>query len=194
MASSFRLTVTLEFASGPSRDMTLDPRTVYDVSGANGVFTLDQSGGRVTVVATSILGMGELRVGFSNQAYENVTAAIVVRVVGFGSLSVEATPFPAYTGSALMPVTTMAPINGSVPLLYQSVVLATTLRLSDGHAIPLGNGAVMFEALESDAVGASAASSVSLDNAGGIVTGQREGKAFVFASFGGERSADAAIS
>ena len=97
-ATSANLVVTLAFETGPSRAMTLDPRTVYDDSAANGVYSLSVSGSAVRVIAESP-GTALLRVGFSNVAYENVSTEVTVTVTASDRLTLVANPTPAYTGS-----------------------------------------------------------------------------------------------
>lgn len=161
------------FYPGRSVDVSKDNRTVFDLSEANGLFSV-QSGsqGQPQLVTNSSAvagGTGTLIVRFQ---HENVSSRISVTVAVFEELQVWAMPFPAYGGSSSVRVQQLSRILGTQPELRQQAVLGVQMVLSSGAPIGLGsNGNVAVQVLVNGS-----------SDASNTTQAQRQGNSFVVAS------------
>jgi hypothetical protein len=134
------LAVTLEYPGSSEVDATADTRTSYRIVVGSTLAQLNLSdSGRPRLVALNASGgVVQVEVTFS---HENVSARVNVTVVRALDLEVQASPFPSYSNSDRVQVTTLAPLGGSNPVLYQECVVRATLVLSDGTRTDVSNQA-----------------------------------------------------
>jgi len=125
------LRVRLEFPGSVFQTMTLDNRTVYDSSQANGLFRVEEQSGIPTIVTNASAGCnsgtGILTLSFQHVA---VSASITIEIVCAASVSVTAHPFPAFSGSGSMTASTLAPF--ALSGVHQQAQLNTLLLFTDG--------------------------------------------------------------
>ena len=114
----------------PNRDMTLDNRTRFDLSGANNLFTVQTIGGYPTIVPNQTAtsgGIGIVRVYWTSGAA--VSATLTIQIVWALFVTLSASPYPTFAGSTAMVATQLAPYANTG--VYQQAVMAVTLTLSD---------------------------------------------------------------
>lgn len=130
-ATSVQLGVTLTFSGPTVRTMTSDPRTLYTITagaslasvsstGLVSIFANATSGGVVTVTATFP----------TYSSASSMSASQSFTVVRLSSLSVTASPFPSFSGSTSLNVTTLRLVHCTSS--YQRATPKLVATLSDG--------------------------------------------------------------
>lgn len=178
----------LAYYPGYSRDLTVDPRTVFAYNTSLytvGACTSEGNIGFVCVAALlGVAGTDQLTVAFT---HESVTAVVDVVVVRGRSISVTPRPYPRWPGSSGVRKHTMSRIVAGG--LYQQLLLVPTLHRSDGLEFDIdAPRGVMFSTVTGENV-------VSLHDAGSdtVVLGLQSGTASVAAVFAGLVSAPVAL-
>jgi hypothetical protein len=110
-------------------DVTSDHRTVFDLSGAAGMFEVDAATKQVRAVSGADVRHFTISVSF---AHEDVVGTITVRVADFVTLAVSATPSPSYSGSTTVDANLLSAIGGSSPLIYEAAAPRLEMVLTNG--------------------------------------------------------------
>jgi len=123
------------------QDMTHDPRTVFDLAFAEGVFTLARDGDTAEAVVTAAaVGVGSLLVQFR---HVNIVRRVEITVVTVSRLELVSRPFPPYAGSEMVEVQRVMRLGASgVP---QELSLELRLVLSDGTAHDVSTAGPVFQ-------------------------------------------------
>jgi hypothetical protein len=132
---SARIQVTLEYRDRVA-DVTSDPRTIFDLSAANGLFEIDKQLGVLRGAPGNHVGvgLGTIVVRFE---HEDVTGECVLQLADFDDLIVLATPYPQYDGSAEQEIDTLSPVFGSEPVVFESASLTASMLLTNNVRISL---------------------------------------------------------
>jgi hypothetical protein len=157
------------------RDMAADPRTTYDFSLANGLFTgcpdastlvcSPTNGVPLTIRAVNGTGVGVVMVRFSNSP---LAVNLTLRVVAMASLAVRMVPNPSYPGSNTTFITTLHRYRNDFNtqrIVRQSGRLALLLSLTDGNVIDLSFDAAATYSVTQVGSSLPSANVVSLDRA-----------------------------
>ena len=126
LSESVRVNVTLVFARS-TREMTLDSRTIYNTSRSNGVFSIVNQGGVVSIQAASKTGVGYLIVAFNHY---QITKTIAITVVDASYLTLAISPYPSFPNSHLMDASQLD-IVANTQVQQEGEVWAS-MRLTDG--------------------------------------------------------------
>lgn len=125
--NSQTLSVALDFQDTPDQDMTMDSRTIFDVSESNGLFTVSTSLGVPTIIANEtagVSGTGVLRVKFAHFAiFKDISVTLVV--VTASTLS--SVSYPLNSGPEL----TLSPYDNTNE--FQEARLVSQLTFSNGN-------------------------------------------------------------
>jgi len=130
--TSSTVSISLQFADGTAKEMTLDNRTVYDLSAANGRLAVKKTAGGVVVSAEDAGGVGEaiLVVRFT---HTSVNVTIGFTVTAATGISLRTAPFPTFPGSAQrVPPSILRAVAGTTPTTYQQLALLADLEMTDG--------------------------------------------------------------
>ena len=125
-STSTRITVKMTF---PTQVVTVDPsdaRASYAAS-AGAPFSVDDTG-LITANSIGETGSGTVFVSFRGQS---VNATVGVTVAKYHRLETVARPYPSYSGSDNVIVSTLAPIECTVPTHYQQAKLKSTMVLTN---------------------------------------------------------------
>ena len=107
---------------------THDPRTIYDLSEAAGLFTVQNVSGVMKIVANTAarVGTGSLLVYFTNNdLLKNITITILVA----RQVSITVNPLPIFAGSASLSVTKFQRLGQTS--VYQQGTIVATLTMTD---------------------------------------------------------------
>jgi hypothetical protein len=122
------LSVVLDFQDTPDQIMTTDNRTIFDISGANGLFTVEFPDGVPTIIANEsagVSGMGVLRVKFAHFAiYKDIPVTLVVVTAS----TLRSFSYPINTGVELV----LSEYDNTNE--FQQASLVYTLTFSDGDS------------------------------------------------------------
>ncbi len=136
--TSASLEVSLIFKGGRRQIMTNDPRTVFNVSLADGLFTVEKVGGKWTIIPNkdgNFFGTKPLVIQWDHTP--GVTAVRMITVAGFQSLSLQSTPYPAYPGSNAKAETDLSALANTK--VYQKAEMHMNLIMTDGHTIDVSS-------------------------------------------------------
>jgi hypothetical protein len=178
--TSSRLTVTMRFADGSSKDFTSDSRTVYTIVG--GADLASMSGNVInSLSAASGFGTVTVNVTFNSNAYNQMFKTVTVDVVVFKTLGLNVFPFPTFSGSS--PVSTLRRVQCS--LQYQRAVPVVTATLTNGDVFTVTSQSQYFT---NDSNTAIVLTSPLLQ-----IAGVNSGAVLVWGVFGGQQSSTASI-
>jgi hypothetical protein len=139
--------------SYPDRDMdvTSDHRTVFDLSGAAGMFEVDAATKQVRAVSGAGVRHCTISVSFAHEDVVcDMVGTITVRVADFVTLAVSATPSPSYSGSTMVNANLLSAIGGSSPLIYEAAALRPEMVLTNRFKLEPPLSATSFDAEDSD--------------------------------------------
>jgi len=123
--TSSAVRVSMTYANGATRDMTLDSRTVYNTTLIDGFARLVRVGNIVALEAIGTLGgSGTLGVSFT---HTNISSSVGISVVVLDALLLDAAPYPRYPGSASVSKRRLSAILGTAPQAFQQVSVWGTL-------------------------------------------------------------------
>ena len=147
LPTSTSVVVYLVHADGTAVEITKDERTRYTSSGSQ--VTISSTG---IVSSTNTPGLTNISVTYT---YNNVeyTTVISVQVVGITAIEVSATPYPKYSGSASVNVTTLNQYPIIDETMYQKAQLQVTALLSSGSSMDVSeSNSIMFSVSNSSVV------------------------------------------
>jgi len=145
--TTLQLTVKIRYAGDITLDFTEDNRTVYTIT-KGAAFASVSSTGLVTVTEAGQYGEIKVEVTFPDYTEAgSLRASRSIKSVGVDSLTLIATPYPAYTDSTESQTTTLKQIQCSG--LYQYAGLIAKLNLTDGSELVVSNDIALFQTANS---------------------------------------------
>jgi hypothetical protein len=126
--------VTVTFEDSTTRDFTLDPRTSYTIISSNNLATIS---GRTLTANPSATGNGTVTVLVSFPGTYGVSATINVTVVVFSSFTLQAYPYPTYSGSVATQTLEQIHCSG----VFQRAQARLVALFSDGQSIDVSSSA-----------------------------------------------------
>ena len=127
------------------KDMTNDPRTLYDSTASGGrisacpgeALTCNPTTSQtvqLNVTSTATAGIANMQIRFS---HVSLVANVTIQVVGMQSLAVMINPFPVYSGSSNITITKLSRYNNqfSTTVVRQQGIARLQLTLSDGSLV-----------------------------------------------------------
>lgn len=132
------VTVHLHFPGGIRRDFSSDPRLQVDTAAARGLFTATTNTSGTRVVANAgTAGVGVLSVYFTHLNRASVQALsgnnVSITVVDINTSTINASPYPQYSGSRAVVETTLNRIANTSG--FQMAALYTAIQLTDGTSV-----------------------------------------------------------
>lgn len=168
------LALTVRLISG-SRviDVTLDDRTVFDISLSNSLLAVvpstNNQGRLVVLTSGSAVGEGILIMCF---LHHPIAINVTIRVVSFAGTLVVVHLFPEYPGSQAVNVTTLYTIHGTNPVVLQLVTFHVFALFSDGVYIDVTsfNSLIQYRVIDPDSASTSTLLAVQQSSTGKFVT------------------------
>jgi len=145
--TTLQLTVKIRYVGDITVDFTEDSRTVYTITNGT-AFASVSSTGLVTVTDAGQYGTITVEVTFPDYTEAgSLKASRSIYSVGVDSLTLIATPYPAYSTSTESQTTTLNQIQCSG--LYQYASLIAKLKLTDGSELVVSNDIALFQTANS---------------------------------------------
>ncbi|KAK3276679.1 hypothetical protein CYMTET_15264, partial [Cymbomonas tetramitiformis] len=121
-----QLSVVMSYDDGTTKDLTEDSRTVYSITTAVDVLQMDGS----TAKGNTAAGLGTVTVTFPTyKSAAGINGSVSLTVVLLESVTGAAHPYPSYSGSATISVTTLKQVQCTSS--FQRAVMELTATLSD---------------------------------------------------------------
>ena len=175
LPQSVQLTVRVGFEFGDDRIVTTDDRTQYNVTQNAHLASMSTETPGLLVVNELASGSGNVTVEIS---FAGLKASVQVKVVSLSSVELSLHPFPSYTGSTGVAVTSIFPL--ACTGAYQRAVPSAVALLSDGASVDITAEAT-FTSTNSYIL--------QVTTANHRIRGVRAGAAAIQASFGANSSA-----